>query len=303
MAPDPAPADATFARSPPSRDRPPTAATKGPAPGSYLAPRLAARPSGRAPSRYNAPCMSATPDTEPTPDPELFREVFGRFATGVAVITSAGPGGIGGMTANALCSLSLDPLLALVCFENEARTLPIVRDAGRFGVNVLSAASGGRRGRVRLEAARGREARRRRPPLRGRRSDHRRLDRLGGVRAARADRGRRPHDRDRRGPRAGARRGRAAAVVRRPLPRVVEPARSSRAGVCTPAAAAPRPAPRASSRPARAGRSPPRSRAARPRAARRPLGATRGRAASSTICAAAIRSCSAISDTSSGSTP
>jgi 3-hydroxy-9,10-secoandrosta-1,3,5(10)-triene-9,17-dione monooxygenase reductase component len=74
-----------------------------------------------------------------TPDPELFREVFGRFATGVAVITSAGPGGIGGMTANALCSLSLDPLLALVCFENEARTLPIVRDAGRFGVNVLNA--------------------------------------------------------------------------------------------------------------------------------------------------------------------
>jgi flavin reductase (DIM6/NTAB) family NADH-FMN oxidoreductase RutF len=74
-----------------------------------------------------------------TPDPELFREVFGRFATGVAVITSAGPAGAGGMTANALCSLSLEPLLALVCFENEARTLPIVREAGRFGVNILSA--------------------------------------------------------------------------------------------------------------------------------------------------------------------
>ncbi len=71
-------------------------------------------------------------------DPELFREVFGRFATGVAVITSAGPSGAGGMTANALCSLSLDPLLALVCFENQARTLPIVRDAGRFAVNVLT---------------------------------------------------------------------------------------------------------------------------------------------------------------------
>ncbi len=75
----------------------------------------------------------------PEPDPELFREVFGRFATGVAVITSASPAGSGGMTANALCSLSLDPLLALVCFENSARTLPIVRDAGRFAVNVLGA--------------------------------------------------------------------------------------------------------------------------------------------------------------------
>ena len=69
----------------------------------------------------------------------MFREVFGRFATGVAVITSAGAAGSGGMTANALCSLSLDPLLALVCFENRARTLPIVRDAGRFGVNLLAA--------------------------------------------------------------------------------------------------------------------------------------------------------------------
>jgi flavin reductase (DIM6/NTAB) family NADH-FMN oxidoreductase RutF len=71
-------------------------------------------------------------------DPELFREVFGRFATGVGVITAAGPTGSGGMTANAICSLSLEPLLALVCFENRARTLPIVRDAGKFGVNVLT---------------------------------------------------------------------------------------------------------------------------------------------------------------------
>jgi 3-hydroxy-9,10-secoandrosta-1,3,5(10)-triene-9,17-dione monooxygenase reductase component len=75
----------------------------------------------------------------PAPSPELFREAFGRFATGVAVITSATPSASGGMTANALCSLSLEPLLALVCFENQARTLGIVREAGRFGVNLLSA--------------------------------------------------------------------------------------------------------------------------------------------------------------------
>jgi 3-hydroxy-9,10-secoandrosta-1,3,5(10)-triene-9,17-dione monooxygenase reductase component len=71
-------------------------------------------------------------------EPELFREVFGRFATGVAVITSAGAGVSGGMTANALCSVSLDPLLALVCFANQARTLPIVRESRRFAVNVLN---------------------------------------------------------------------------------------------------------------------------------------------------------------------
>lgn len=73
------------------------------------------------------------------PNPELFREVFGRFATGVAVITGTGTLGSGGMTANALCSLSLNPLLALVCFANQARTLPIVREAGRFGVSLLAA--------------------------------------------------------------------------------------------------------------------------------------------------------------------
>jgi flavin reductase (DIM6/NTAB) family NADH-FMN oxidoreductase RutF len=69
--------------------------------------------------------------------PELFREVFGHFATGVAVITTAGPERSGGMTANALCSLSIDPMLVLVCFENRARTLPIVREHGRFAINIL----------------------------------------------------------------------------------------------------------------------------------------------------------------------
>jgi flavin reductase (DIM6/NTAB) family NADH-FMN oxidoreductase RutF len=73
-----------------------------------------------------------------TTSPEVFREVFGRFATGVAVVTSAGASGMGGLTANALCSLSLDPLLALVCFANDARTLPIVREASCFGVNILN---------------------------------------------------------------------------------------------------------------------------------------------------------------------
>ncbi len=71
---------------------------------------------------------------------ERYRAVIGHFATGVAVITAEAPGGSrGGMTANAVCSLSLDPLLLLVCFENVARTLPIVSTAGRFGVNILRA--------------------------------------------------------------------------------------------------------------------------------------------------------------------
>jgi flavin reductase (DIM6/NTAB) family NADH-FMN oxidoreductase RutF len=84
-------------------------------------------------------------------DPSHFRAVMGNFATGVTVVTAASANGPVGMTANAVCSLSLDPLLLLVCFDNEARTLPVVREQGRFGVNVLAA---GQEGLARLFASR-----------------------------------------------------------------------------------------------------------------------------------------------------
>lgn len=66
-----------------------------------------------------------------------YREVISHFATGVAVVTAQSQDGPVGMTANALCSLSLDPLLLLVCFDNSARTLRSIRTSGRFAVNVL----------------------------------------------------------------------------------------------------------------------------------------------------------------------
>jgi 3-hydroxy-9,10-secoandrosta-1,3,5(10)-triene-9,17-dione monooxygenase reductase component len=74
-----------------------------------------------------------------TVEPARYRNVIGHFATGVCVVTAEGPEGPVGMTANAVCSVSLDPLLLLVCFDRGARTLPIVRESRRFGVNVLAA--------------------------------------------------------------------------------------------------------------------------------------------------------------------
>jgi flavin reductase (DIM6/NTAB) family NADH-FMN oxidoreductase RutF len=71
--------------------------------------------------------------------PERFRSVMGHFATGVTVVTAGTREGPVGMTANAVCSLSLEPLLLLVAFDNESRTLPVVRETGRFGVNILAA--------------------------------------------------------------------------------------------------------------------------------------------------------------------
>lgn len=68
-----------------------------------------------------------------------FRETMGAFPTGVAVVTAAGPDGPAGLTTNAVTSLSLDPLLLLVCFDDASRTLAVVRDTRRFAVSVLSA--------------------------------------------------------------------------------------------------------------------------------------------------------------------
>jgi len=70
---------------------------------------------------------------------QQYRSVMGQVARGVAVITAAGDERIGGMTTTDLASLSIDPILLLVSFDNDSRTLEIVRETGRFGVNVLAA--------------------------------------------------------------------------------------------------------------------------------------------------------------------
>jgi flavin reductase (DIM6/NTAB) family NADH-FMN oxidoreductase RutF len=67
-----------------------------------------------------------------------FREALGQFATGVAVVTvERSPNQVHGMTANSFTSVSLDPLLILVCVENRARLLPLLQEKKKFGVNVL----------------------------------------------------------------------------------------------------------------------------------------------------------------------
>jgi 3-hydroxy-9,10-secoandrosta-1,3,5(10)-triene-9,17-dione monooxygenase reductase component len=69
-----------------------------------------------------------------------YRDTIGCFATGVTIVTTTGPDGPAGMTTNAITSLSLEPLLLLVCFDRGSRTLDVVRASRRFAVNVLRAA-------------------------------------------------------------------------------------------------------------------------------------------------------------------
>jgi flavin reductase (DIM6/NTAB) family NADH-FMN oxidoreductase RutF len=66
-----------------------------------------------------------------------FRQVMGRFATGVTVVTTVERGTAHGMTANGFLSVSLRPPLVLVslgrCKMNE-----LLPRSGRYGVSVLS---------------------------------------------------------------------------------------------------------------------------------------------------------------------
>jgi len=69
-----------------------------------------------------------------------FRKALGQFPTGVTVITvEREPGKIQGMTANSFTSVSLDPLLILVCVDHRAKILPFLQKKKRFGVSVLKA--------------------------------------------------------------------------------------------------------------------------------------------------------------------
>jgi len=67
-----------------------------------------------------------------------FRRAMGSFATGVTVITVDQEGEVHGMTANAFTSVSLEPLLILVCVDHKARTHAHLRTKQRFGINVLA---------------------------------------------------------------------------------------------------------------------------------------------------------------------
>lgn len=69
-----------------------------------------------------------------------FRRVLGHLAAGVTIVTSrdadARPSGL---TATAVCSVSLDPPLVLVCVDANANTLKVVRESRVYALNFLAA--------------------------------------------------------------------------------------------------------------------------------------------------------------------
>jgi len=71
--------------------------------------------------------------------PDRYREVMGHFATGISVVTALEGSRPHGITVNAFSSVSLDPALVMVALDRRRYITPIVRDAGRYAVNVLGA--------------------------------------------------------------------------------------------------------------------------------------------------------------------
>ena len=71
-------------------------------------------------------------------DPLTFRKTLGHFASGVTVITTMHEGIVHGMTANAFCSVSLEPPLVLISVDNRSRMHRLLTQSGRYGVSILA---------------------------------------------------------------------------------------------------------------------------------------------------------------------
>src|SRR5215467_5185081 len=79
------------------------------------------------------------PDPIKTVDPAAFREAMSRLGAAVHVVTSDGRAGRSGFTATAVCSVSDQPPMLLVCLNRRSQGTPILRENGVFCVNTLDA--------------------------------------------------------------------------------------------------------------------------------------------------------------------
>ena len=70
---------------------------------------------------------------------DQFRRVMGNFATGITIVTTRDATGAPyGLTVNSFTSVSLSPVLVLVCLDNRLSGLQAFKDSKYFGVSILS---------------------------------------------------------------------------------------------------------------------------------------------------------------------
>ena len=73
-----------------------------------------------------------------TIDPDSFRSVLGRFASGITVVTTRDGDRDVGMTVSAFCSVSLRPPLVQICVDHEASLHAALLQNQRYGVSILA---------------------------------------------------------------------------------------------------------------------------------------------------------------------
>ncbi len=71
-------------------------------------------------------------------DPETFKNALASWASGVTVLTTEHEGKVYGITASSFSTLSMDPLLVLVCIQNGNHLEQMVPASGKFAVSVLA---------------------------------------------------------------------------------------------------------------------------------------------------------------------
>lgn len=70
---------------------------------------------------------------------DLFRKAWGKFPSGVAIITTQDDNGkVHAMTANGVLSVSLEPLLNLLSVGHHALTMGYLQKSGRYGMSLLA---------------------------------------------------------------------------------------------------------------------------------------------------------------------
>lgn len=78
-----------------------------------------------------------SPMPRATPEATLFRDAMAGVASAVHVVTTIGPQGRAGLTANAVASVSDAPPTVLVCIARLSRTLAVIESSGVFCINTL----------------------------------------------------------------------------------------------------------------------------------------------------------------------
>lgn len=69
--------------------------------------------------------------------PRSFRDILGRFTTGVVLVTARTDTGPVGMAVNSFTSVSLAPPLIAVCAAISSTTWPLIRSTDAFAVTIL----------------------------------------------------------------------------------------------------------------------------------------------------------------------